>query len=73
MTAPGCCPRSPAFRPWSSSGEEDALTPPDGARRMAAAIPGARLVVIPGAGHLPPVERPSETTAGIRDFLRVVG
>lgn len=54
-------------------GEEDALTPPDAARRMAAAIPGARLVVIPGAGHLPPVERPSETTAGIRDFLRVVG
>jgi 3-oxoadipate enol-lactonase len=54
-------------------GEEDALTPPDGARRMAAAIPGARLVTIPGAGHLPPVERPSETTAAILDFLRVVG
>src|SRR5580765_7918862 len=29
-------------------GEEDAVTPPDGARRMAAAIPGARLVVISG-------------------------
>ena len=54
-------------------GEEDALTPPDAARRMATLIPGARLVVIPGAGHLPPVERPSETTAEIREFLRVVG
>ncbi len=54
-------------------GAEDALTPPDGARRMAAAIPGARLVVVPGAGHLPPVERPTETTAAILDFLRVVG
>ena len=54
-------------------GEEDALAPPDAARRMATLIPGARLVVIPGAGHLPPVERPSETTAEIRDFLRVVG
>jgi YbgC/YbaW family acyl-CoA thioester hydrolase len=54
-------------------GEEDAITPPDGARRIAAAIPGARLVVVPGAGHLTPVERPSETTAAIRDFLRVVG
>ena len=28
-------------------GEEDTVTPPDAARRMAAAIPGARLVVIP--------------------------
>jgi pimeloyl-ACP methyl ester carboxylesterase len=54
-------------------GEEDTLAPPDGARRMAAAIPGARLVVLAGAGHVPPVERPSETTAAIRDFLRVVG
>jgi YbgC/YbaW family acyl-CoA thioester hydrolase len=54
-------------------GEEDAVTPQDGARRMAAAIPGARLVVISGAGHLAPVERPSETTAAMLDFLRVVG
>jgi pimeloyl-ACP methyl ester carboxylesterase len=54
-------------------GEEDVLTPPDAARRMAAAIPGARLVVVSGAGHLPPVERPTETTAAILDFLRVVG
>lgn len=54
-------------------GEEDVLTPPDAARRMAALIPGARLVVIPGAGHVPPLERPSETTAEIREFLRVVG
>ncbi|MEO6056346.1 MAG: alpha/beta fold hydrolase [Gemmatimonadales bacterium] len=54
-------------------GEEDVMTPPDGARRMAAAIPGARLVVVPGAGHLPPVERPAETTAAILEFLRVVG
>ena len=54
-------------------GEEDAITPPDAARRLAGAIPGARLVVISSAGHLPPVERPSETTAALREFLRVVG
>jgi len=54
-------------------GEEDVLTPPEAARRMATLIPGARLVVIPGAGHVPPLERPSETTAEIREFLRVVG
>ena len=39
-------------------GEADILTPPDQARAMAAAIPGARLAVIPGAGHLPPMEQP---------------
>jgi 3-oxoadipate enol-lactonase len=55
------------------AGEEDALTPPDAARRMAAAIPGARLRLVAGAGHLPPVERPAETTAALLDFLRVVG
>ena len=54
-------------------GEEDVLTPLEAARRMATLIPGARLVVIPGAGHIPPLERPSETTAEIREFLRVVG
>jgi pimeloyl-ACP methyl ester carboxylesterase len=54
-------------------GQEDTLTPPDTARRMASAIPGARLVVIEGAAHLPPVERPHETTSTIHDFLRVIG
>ncbi len=54
-------------------GAEDALAPVDAARRMAAGIPGARLVVVPGAGHLPPMERPGETTSAVLDFLRVVG
>jgi len=51
-------------------GEDDALTPPAQARAMADAIPGATLAVIPGAGHLPPVERPVETTRVLLDFLR---
>jgi YbgC/YbaW family acyl-CoA thioester hydrolase len=50
-------------------GQDDTLTPPDAARLMAEAIPGARLAVIPEAGHLPPVERPEETTRHLRDFL----
>jgi YbgC/YbaW family acyl-CoA thioester hydrolase len=54
-------------------GEDDSVTPPDTARRMAAAIPGARLVVVPGAAHVPPVEQPAETTAAIGEFLRIVG
>lgn len=53
-------------------GEEDELTPPARARAMAEAIPGARLVVIPGAGHLLPVERPSATTHELFDFLRSI-
>jgi pimeloyl-ACP methyl ester carboxylesterase len=36
---------------------------------MADAIPGASLVVIRSAGHLPTLERPSETTDAIVAFL----
>lgn len=50
-------------------GAEDRLTPPAMARSMADAIAGAELVVIDGAGHLPPVERPAETTAALQRFL----
>lgn len=50
-------------------GEEDAITPPDESRRMAEAAPHARLVVVPGAGHMTPAERPAEFAALLRDFL----
>jgi pimeloyl-ACP methyl ester carboxylesterase len=39
-------------------GEADAVTPPDAARAMEAAIPGARLVLVPGAAHLTTLEQP---------------
>ena len=45
-------------------GAEDAITPESTARAMADVIPGARLEVIAGAGHLPPLERP-EAVAGV--------
>jgi 3-oxoadipate enol-lactonase len=51
------------------TGEQDILTPPDSAQRMAAAIPGARLATVPGAGHLPPVEQPEATARVLVDFL----
>ena len=54
-------------------GEADTLTPPNQARAMADAIPGGRLAVISGAGHLPPVEQPEATTASLREFLRSLG
>jgi len=50
-------------------GEKDALTPPAFSERMAAAIPGARLVTIPGAGHLAPMERPGAVAAALGDFF----
>jgi pimeloyl-ACP methyl ester carboxylesterase len=40
---------------------------------MAAAIPGARLVVAPGAGHLPSLEAPAIVTDSLRTFLAGVG
>ncbi|ACU70420.1 alpha/beta hydrolase fold protein [Catenulispora acidiphila DSM 44928] len=36
----------------------DRLTPAAHARRLAEAIPGARLTVVPGTGHMLPMERP---------------
>jgi pimeloyl-ACP methyl ester carboxylesterase len=36
----------------------DRLTPASHSRRMAAGIPGARLTVVPGTGHMLPMERP---------------
>lgn len=38
-------------------GSADVLTPPAHARRLASAIDGARLLVLPGAGHYLPLER----------------
>jgi 3-oxoadipate enol-lactonase len=51
-------------------GEADGITPADEARAMAQLIPGGRFAVIPGAGHLPPVEQPAATTEVLREFLR---
>lgn len=51
------------------AGDLDAMIPPAAAREMAAAIPGARLVMVAGAGHLPTVERPEVVNAAIRDWL----
>ena len=39
-------------------GSRDILTPPRLGRGLAAAIPGARLIELPGAGHMLPYEEP---------------
>jgi pimeloyl-ACP methyl ester carboxylesterase len=53
-------------------GEADSLTPPDQARAMAQAIPGATLAVIPGAAHLPPLEQPEAVTKRMREFIDAI-
>jgi 3-oxoadipate enol-lactonase len=50
-------------------GAEDVITPASDARAIAEAAPDARLKVIPGAGHMSPVERPAEFVAALREFL----
>jgi pimeloyl-ACP methyl ester carboxylesterase len=50
-------------------GEEDAISPPQEAQTIADAIPGADCVVIPGAGHLAPVERPRAVAAALAPFF----
>lgn len=50
-------------------GAEDRAQPPFESERIASAIPGARLAVIPGAGHLSALERPDETLTLVRDHL----
>ena len=50
-------------------GEQDVLTPPADSESMASAIPEARLVKIPGAGHLTPMERPKAVASALGDFF----
>jgi pimeloyl-ACP methyl ester carboxylesterase len=50
-------------------GAEDTLTPPPESEKMAAAIKGAKLVKIPGAGHLPCIENPGPFTKALAEFF----
>lgn len=53
-------------------GEHDAITPPATARAIADAIPGARLVILPGAGHLSNLESPDAFNAAAQGFLSTI-
>lgn len=50
-------------------GEEDRLTPPEAARQMQAALAAAELEIVPGAGHMTPVEQPQRFVALLQQFL----
>jgi pimeloyl-ACP methyl ester carboxylesterase len=50
-------------------GEHDQPTPPERAREIAAAIPGARLEIVENCGHSSTVEQPEAVTGLIHAFL----
>ncbi|MCS6803030.1 MAG: alpha/beta fold hydrolase [Chloroflexota bacterium] len=54
-------------------GDEDQVTPPDAARRIAETIGGASLAVLPETGHIANEERPVEFNRLVQDFLDRVG
>lgn len=50
-------------------GEEDALVPLSRGRRVAAAIPGAELVTLPGCGHMMTTDAESQVAAAVLGHL----
>lgn len=51
------------------AGDQDQSTPVAAARALRAAIPGAGLIVIEDAAHIPTAEKPAEVTDAILQFL----
>lgn len=51
-------------------GDADQAIDIERARSMAGALPGARMVVVPGAGHAPNLTHPQPVNAALLDFLR---
>lgn len=62
--------RVPVLLIW---GDADARSPMTVAHQLHDAIPGARLAVIPGAGHVSNLEDPIQFNAQVRDFCLSVG
>jgi 3-oxoadipate enol-lactonase len=54
-------------------GEEDTITPPSDAEKMAAALPNAKLVKIANAAHLSNVEQSHEFNAVVDAWLSAIG
>lgn len=51
------------------TGAKDQLIPPKESENMAKQIPNAMLHIIPGAGHLPSMEKAGEFNRALREFL----
>ena len=52
------------------AGSDDATAPASLMARMAEKIPGAELVVLPGCGHLGPMDQPAAFNAALEGFLK---
>jgi 3-oxoadipate enol-lactonase len=55
------------------NGRDDALVPVATAEALAHAIPGAKLVILDDAGHLPNLETPQAFQNVVREFVRNSG
>src|SRR5438552_1433830 len=51
------------------AGDDDQIAPAEGMEEMARAIPGAQFTVIPGSGHLSPLEQPQAVNDALNAFL----
>lgn len=54
------------------AGAEDAITPPSCLQAAEEIIPEARLLIVPAAGHMVPLEQPGVFNAAVLEFLRAV-
>jgi pimeloyl-ACP methyl ester carboxylesterase len=52
-------------------GDRDQLTPPQLSAELADGIPGARLVVVAGSGHLSPLDQPDQVTRALVEWLQI--
>jgi len=59
---------APTLVVWGSS---DSVTPLPQGQAIAKSIPGARLLVITGVGHMPPIEAEDAFVGAVLDFLHV--
>lgn len=55
------------------SSDNDHLIPPELSQLIADKVAGARLAVLPGAGHIPFMEQPEQVSALVIEFLQSVG
>jgi pimeloyl-[acyl-carrier protein] methyl ester esterase len=51
------------------AGERDRLTPAEAGRRLAAGLPGGRLLALPGAAHVPFLSHPGAFASAVAGFL----
>ncbi len=50
-------------------GADDKLIPPSNGRRLAERIPGAKLALLEGIGHMPMIEAPEDTARRVLEFF----